>query len=193
MNLTRWRNRAKRTVGACFEVARDGAGNIVVRERKAGRNGQVLVFTPEEWHTLLSNVQVSEFDAADRQKASASPAGSLAAEIFRKATMDAASQKLTLTALGFIRNAGLAFAGVFIGGAILVGAAIGAVASGMGAHPHIALCFGAAGGASVLVTTGFRAWRGIAALLRALSSALVQQGDSPSRPTPHSDHDRPAA
>jgi hypothetical protein len=193
MNLSWWRNRAKGTVGACFEVARDGAGNIVVREGKAGRNVQVFVLTPEEWRTLLNNVQVIELDAADRQKASASAAGSLAAEVFRKATMDDASQRLTLTALGFIRNAGLAFAVVFIGGAMLVGAAMAAVAGVMGLHPQIALSVGAAGSATFLVTTGFRAWRGIAALLRVLSSALAEQGDSPGGPTPHADHDRPAA
>jgi hypothetical protein len=52
--------------GACVEVASLPGGEIGVRNSR-DRGGQVLRFTPDEWHAFLGGVRGGEFDrfAAD--------------------------------------------------------------------------------------------------------------------------------
>lgn len=47
--------------GACVEVASLPSGKVGVRNSR-DRGGQVLWFTPDEWHAFLGGVRGGEFD-----------------------------------------------------------------------------------------------------------------------------------
>jgi hypothetical protein len=192
MNLFRparmtWQPCAIGPNGPCVEVAFQGNGMVLLRRTRRARRGPVLVFTPDEWRSFVSEVKGGDFDDHPRSELpQASPLGYFVLQLIRDATVDENQHGLTLDLFRFVRTTGLAFAGVIIAGSTCFAAALACGSFAFGAHPHVAISLGASGGALFLVTATFQAVRCIRALLRALDG-LRQPGGSPGGPPPHQD------
>jgi Domain of unknown function (DUF397) len=48
--------------GSCVEIARLPAGQIAIRDGKAGDTGAVLLFSAAEWQAFTAGVKAGEFD-----------------------------------------------------------------------------------------------------------------------------------
>jgi hypothetical protein len=56
-----WRKSSSCAAHDCVEVAFLDDGQVAVRDSK-GRQGPLLLFTPDEWRTFLEAARVGEFD-----------------------------------------------------------------------------------------------------------------------------------
>jgi len=125
---------------------------ILLRDSKNGGR-TLLKLTPEEWSSFVRDVKAFD-DPTASQQVLVGPLSfaNVLLQVSRDATIDDESQGRVLRFWRFVRATWLLFAGVAIGGASFVGAAVAGGAVLCGIQPHTALGLGACGGATVLIT-----------------------------------------